>query len=86
MKNTARQAMRGLADYIAFHNPDVAEEFGHEIVRSARTAKVSGLGFGIALRFHSATGALEMRGGDLKGYIAGNAPGDGYEEVIILPE
>lgn len=76
------ERLQALAQALAAANADVSELFARELGRAARAAKVGGLGHGIAVRVNSLTGGLEIRGGLLGGYVDGDAPGDGYEEMI----
>lgn len=75
------QKLQDLARALANANADVSELFAQELGRAARSAKVGGMGHGIAVRHNSLTGALEVRGGFLVDYIEGRPPGDGYEEA-----
>ena len=75
------QRLQALAQALAAANADVSELFAAELGRAARSAKVGGLGHGIAVRVNSLSGGLEVRGGLLDGYIRGEPPGDGWEEV-----
>ncbi len=77
-----RQVMNNFADYYASKNPDVAEELGQALARSARREKAAGGGvLGMAL-FIGTNGVLEMRAGNLNAYIEGEAPGRSYTESL----
>lgn len=75
------ERLTDLARALANANADVSEMFARELGRAARSAKVGGLGHGIALRRNSLNGQMEVRGGLLVDYIDGKPAGDGYEEV-----
>ena len=78
---TDYERLQALAQALAAANADVSELFARELGRAARSAKVGGLGHGIVVRQNSLTGGMEIRGGLLAGYIDGQPPGAGYEEV-----
>ena len=77
---TNQQRLHALAQALAAANPDNAEALAQLLGPAARSAKVGGLGLGIAVRFGPG-GGREVRGGDLGRYVAGEPSGSGYEGV-----
>jgi hypothetical protein len=86
MKGIMNAQIRAMAEQMADANPDAAQLLAELLAEESRKALVHHQGgAGIVMRFPGHGGELQIRGGNLDGYIAQGGDAVGYHEGIYLP-